>query len=442
MSAVIPCETLVVEFLFSAPITRAPDLDKGYYDSFDLMFDDPSSGYDGLDLAPPGFEWVSYMNMTTSVSIDRSVDTRQGIVGRPLAGIMTIDLIDPTLDVMNNPNVSPHTTVRLRCGSDVIFQGEIDRIRSEYDPANGYPTTEIQVVDAVAALNSRRMDPRPAETYGERVKACCDEANLEHFIPTGGEQLLPTDDEYTALEIVKMAADSEAGMVFTDRFNQVQALARGQETPTSRMRLGARQWLCGNVGAGHQCLTGVGTGKNTAETINKLSASNIEWDASDDDPERHRFTRVPYKYDYPESQDFYGVDETYVTTTLTEPQLQEWADYTFARFGNPLAKVTDVTYQTSDFNPDTPIPDIVAVDLGDAVLVRLNDPGGVVRMPDVVSLQTIAGVQHRITPESWDTRLTLLQPEVGYEPPIPETVTYDEFTALFDDVRVTYEGAT
>ena len=50
-------------------------------------------------------------------------------------------------------------------------------------------------------------------------------------------------------------------------------------------------------------------------------------------------------------------------------------------------------------------------------------------------------MQHRITPEGWDTRLTLLQPEVGYEPPIPDRVTYDEFTALFDDVRVTYEGS-
>ena len=78
--------------------------------------------------------------------------------------------------------------------------------------------------------------------------------------------------------------------------------------------------------------------------------------------------------------------------------------------------------------------------VGDYTLVRMNDPTRA--MPDIVSLQTIAGVQHRISPQGWDTRLTLLQPEIDYRPPIPDRVTYDEFTSLFDDVRVTYEGVT
>ena len=40
-------------------------------------------------------------------------------------------------------------------------------------------------------------------------------------------------------------------------------------------------------------------------------------------------------------------------------------------------------------------------------------------MPDIVSLQTIAGVQHRITPESWDTRLTLLSRRSATSHPSP-----------------------
>ena len=34
-----------------------------------------------------------------------------------------------------------------------------------------------------------------------------------------------------------------------NRFNEVVALARGQETPNARRRAGAKEWLCGNVGA-------------------------------------------------------------------------------------------------------------------------------------------------------------------------------------------------
>ncbi len=238
--------------------------------------------------------------------------------------------------------------------------------------------------------------------------------------------------------MVKLAADSEAGFVFMNRFNEVVARARGQETPNARRRAGAREWLCGNTGEGHQCLTAIATGKDTTQLVTALNARNIEYDTSDPDPDRHRWTRTTYRYDNAESQRWWGVAENNVTTTLDKPALDEWATYSFARFGEPRGKVTDLEYVTTTYDPDADTPDIVQVDVGDFTLVRLNDPTRA--MPDIVSLQTIAGVQHRITPESWDTRLTLLQPEIDYEPPIPTNVTYDEFSALFDDERLTYEG--
>ena len=437
--AVIPCDTLHLEMLFKTT-TRNPDLAAGLYDDPDLLWDDPRSGYDGLDLAPDGYIWQSFIGDTSEISIDRGIDARQGIVGRPLAGVMVAKIHDPRLEIMNDPRIAPHVVTRLRVGAQVIFQGEIDTLRTEYEPQQGVPTTTIEVVDGVAALNSRRLDPRPAETYAERVQACCDATELPAVIPDPGVNMLPTDEEMTALDVTKLAADSEAGMVFMNRFNEVVALARGQETPNARKRAGAREWLCGNTGPGHQCLTGIATGKDTTQIVNALNARNIEWDDSDPDPDRHRWQRVTYRYDNAESQRWWGVGENNVTTTLDKPQLDEWATYTFARFGEPKGKVSDLTYQTTDYNPDVDTPEIVEVDVGDYTLVRMNDPTRA--MPDIVSLQTIAGVQHRITPQGWDTRLTLLQPEVGYEPPIPDRVTYDEFTTLFDDVRVTYEGVT
>ena len=76
------------------------------------------------------------------------------------------------------------------------------------------------------------------ETYADRVQACCDSTELPAVIPDSGVNLLPTDEEMTALGVTKLAADSEAGMVFMNRFNEVVALARGQETPTLAVGLG------------------------------------------------------------------------------------------------------------------------------------------------------------------------------------------------------------
>ena len=67
---------------------RNPDLAAGLFDDPDLMFDDPRSGYDGLDLAPDGYIWQSFIGETSNITIDRGIDARQGIVGEPLAGVM------------------------------------------------------------------------------------------------------------------------------------------------------------------------------------------------------------------------------------------------------------------------------------------------------------------------------------------------------------------
>ena len=49
---------------------------------------------------------------------------------------------------MNDPRIAPHVVTRLRVGSQVIFQGEIDTLRTEYEPQRGVPTVTIEVVTA------------------------------------------------------------------------------------------------------------------------------------------------------------------------------------------------------------------------------------------------------------------------------------------------------
>ena len=119
--AVIPCDTLHLEMLFKTTTVRNPDLAAGLFDDPDLFFDDPRSGYDGLDLAPDGYIWQSFIGETSNITIDRGIDARQGIVGRPLAGVMVATIHDPRLDIMNDPRIAPVVT-RLRVGSQVIFK--------------------------------------------------------------------------------------------------------------------------------------------------------------------------------------------------------------------------------------------------------------------------------------------------------------------------------
>ena len=88
-----------------------------------------------------------------------------------------------------------------------------------------------------------------------------------------------------------------------------------------------------------------------------------------------QWQRVTYRYDNAESQRWWGVGENNVTTTRQAPT-RRVGDVHVRQVREPKGKVSDLTYQTTDYNPDADTPEIVEVDVGDYTLVRINDPAG------------------------------------------------------------------
>ena len=361
--------------------------------------------YAGLGTDKPGYKWISFTSQTMNISIDRGVDVLQSIAARPVAGVMRARIVDPYLDALQNQAVGPHIVVRLRVGAEVVFTGEIYSLTTEYD-ATGVPVVTLEAADGIAAMNGHRLSARPAETYQDRLTSAATVSNLPITVSDPGVNLTATEGEATALETAYAAIDSEAGFVWMDRHNAVQALSRGQEQPAARLAAAATRWLAGNVGQDHICLTAINVGKDTRQVVNKLTATNLEHDQSDPDPTRWRWNRPSYVYDHVASQEYYGVGEARITTTLAPAEIPTLAAHAFAEYGEPKAKVMNVEFVLSQYNSNV-IPPHTFIEIGDVIDVYMDRPVGTV-LPQYQSQQVVAGIIHELTPDRWTTQLQLL----------------------------------
>ena len=373
--------------------------DQSMLDGADLL------EYAGLGVDKPGYKWISFTSHTMEIVVDRGVDVRQSIAARPIAGTLKARIVDPYLDALQNQAVGPHIVARLRAGAEVVFTGEIYSLATTYD-ATGVPVVTLEAADGIAAMNAHRLPARPAETFQARLEAAATVANLPITVSAPGVDLTPTEGETTALETAYAALDSEAGFSWMNRHNAVRGLARGEEQPAARLAAAAPRWLMGNTGQDHVCLTAINVGKDTRQVVNKLTVTNLEHDQSDPDPTRWRWNRPQYTYDHTASQEYYGVGEARVTTTLAPADLPALAAHAFALYGEPKAKVMNVEFVLSQYADDL-VPAHTFVDVGDVVDVHMIRPSGTV-LPEYQSRQVVAGVTHTLTPDRWTTQLQLL----------------------------------
>ena len=128
---------------------------------------------EGWGAAKPNYAWVDLITDTTEIQIDRGFDTAQGVVGTPLAGVLSATIIDPYLDALATQRVAIGQRCRLRAGNQVVFQGVVNALRSDYDAVN-VPTLYLESVDALGLLNAQMIEERPQENYTTRIKAAAE----------------------------------------------------------------------------------------------------------------------------------------------------------------------------------------------------------------------------------------------------------------------------
>ena len=420
-----PCQELFLEVAVPDPALNLFTLDRDKLDGPKLLSPDPTpvanpayaqaftlnvslldSVKDLIELAggadlPPGFVWLSMMTKTTSISIDRGLDIRQGIVARPIAGTLTASIIDPNYDALFNPGIGLTSLVRVRVNNEPVFVGEVTRIETTYTPA-GLPRVDLQAADGIAKLNSIMLPARPAETYAERVNAVAQATDLTVTTTAAGLAQRATDEARTALETLYLAQDTEAGWAMINRKNSLIAWPRGQaETATPPAFTLSDRHLDPDHDA---CITGIETGITTDQVINNLTVLNLRFDDSDPDPARHRWVSDTHEYQSPRSQRFYGVAQTRVTTAMDEALLTDYQSFCFTNYGEPERKIVAIEYETDDFTSSV-VPPIALIDVGDAVHIRMRAPATGAATID--QTERVVRISHTITPTNWVTQLAV-----------------------------------
>lgn len=404
---------LDVDLLDDPTAILAPEQDYNYAGYFVL----DESDLDGPDLlegffdAPDNGRWVDFTSSTMNIEVNRGLDVRQSVIAMPRAGIMDAVVQDPYFDALRNQNVGPKAPIRLRMGTVPVFVGEVISLRTEYT-ADDVPIVYISAADAVGILNSTMIAIRGAETFQERVSAIMQETGLLGTVSGTGTTMAATDKPYTALELLELTLNAEAGMAWVGRDNTLTALTAEDSIPIDSAYYPGTPpdalWLFSNDHSipDHHCLTGLASGEDTAQVINNITYRNIEPE-TDPDTGEVTYTQKDYVEVEPTSSGYYGVGNLQLEVAVDPLTIGPRANHIFTYFSEPRKRVQNLEYITSDYHGDEHGSDeIVKIDVGDPVQTYIQHP----KYADDTYLNTtqrVMAISHLISPERWVTQLSL-----------------------------------
>jgi hypothetical protein len=331
------------------------------------------------------------------------------VVAMPRAGIMDAVVQDPYFDALRNQNVGPKAPIRLRMGSVPVFVGEVIALRTEYT-ADDVPIVYISAADAVGILNSTMIAIRGAETFQERISAVMQETGLLGTVSGTGSLMEATDKPYTALELLELTLNAEAGMAWVGRDNTLTALTAEDSIPIDSAYYPgtppAAMWLFSNTHSipGHHCLTGLASGEDTAQVVNNITYRNMEPE-TDPSTGEVKWNTVDYVEVEPTSSGYYGVGNLRLDVAVDPLTIGDRANHVFTYFSEPRKRVQNIEYVTDEFN-DSSQPDIVTIDVGDPVQTYIQHP----KYADDTYLdttQSVMAISHLISPERWTAQLSL-----------------------------------
>jgi hypothetical protein len=384
---------------------------------------------EGYGAAEPGMAWVDLITDTTEIKIERGFDSAQGIVGTPIAGVMAATITDPYLDALNTQRVAIGQRCRLRAGGTIVFSGVVNTLRSDYN-AIDTPTLYLESVDALGLLNAQMVGVRPQENYKTRLQTAVEQVGLQADIEDTDTVLNPTEDPMSALDLLVETQDSEGSVCWLDRFGVFYSTNRywktsTEETPnpfrnsrfygqpkflfTNNPKFGNQITINGTVG--EVCLSDYRQSADTREVINGLTFYNYveeeeEGTGVNGDPITEKvIVRDTFTFQSGNSRRLYGDAGVRLTTYLDPATLPGYADYIFQNYDTPYTKVERITFPLDKWK-SLAVPKTTALDIGDKVLVEIDDPGSGQNL--AYDNQRIAKITHTITPIEWLCELELI----------------------------------
>ena len=364
---------------------------------------------------------------TTDISIDRGFDVRQGVVGTPIAGVLEANIVDPNLDGIETQKVAVGQRVRLRAGSQVVFSGVCNLVRSDYNAVD-VPTLRIEAVDALGLLNAQMVPERPQEGYNTRIAEAASKVELPVLQQESQTVLNPTEDAMSALDLLVETQDSEGSVVWLDRYGTLYStnrywLALAEDLPVFRnsdFGKVPRFTFTNNpkedeVGIGSTteqlCLSAYKQVTDTSQVINGITFYNYTeeeeegLDENGDPIVEKVIVRDTHTFESANSRRLYGDAGVKLTTYLPDTDLVGYADYIFANYDTPKTKVETLQFPVDKWT-SLDVPNCVTLDIGDPVKVRIDDPFTNHTLNRAT--QRVAQIRHRISPTEWLCELDLL----------------------------------
>jgi len=346
-----------------------------------FILDDPFEGVlDSSELGGTKFEDITSFVRNVEVARGKNRD-----LDRYSAGSLTIQLnnelrtFDPQYaDGPYFGDIIPRREVRVTVDGERQFTGVIDDWNLAYTP-EGQSLAEIVASDDLTFLARQLLTAGTAtvQTSGERVQAVLDMASVSW--PNGvsideGSSVLGADVfEGNALDYLQKVSRSEQGALFIAKDSTLTFRSRADFTPTSDSLTTFADDGSGvpydrvNVNFGTELLVNTVTVTSDAGTVTAVNQT---------------------------SRTLFGVvSEDLETLLSTTAQLDNIADFTVRKFGQPEYRIDGLIFNLDTLNVSNKA-EVLALELGDVILVkftpnRIGDPilqyGQVIRVDSTIT---------------------------------------------------------
>ena len=258
------------------------------------------------------------------------------------------------------PQVVPRKEIRVKTDNITQFVGIIDDWNFAYEPG-GQSRAEIQATDDFTFLARQLLTPGTAtpQSSGARVTAVLDMPSVgwppdRRDIDAGSSLLGDDVFDGNALEYLQLVETSEQGALFISKTGDLTFRSRLDATPTSASLL-----TFADDGTGIP-YTGVSVNYGTELLVNTV---NVTSNAGTANAENAR------------SRTTYGIAEENIETLVsTQAQLDNLADFTVQKYGDPEYRFDGITMNLDTMSAGDRA-DVLGIELGDVILLKFTPNG-------------------------------------------------------------------
>ena len=238
------------------------------------------------------YEWVDIKEGILSLRIRRGVDSYTGALPLPIpsVGVMSVRTTNKSFDPNYNRFMEPKAKVRLRRGTETIFQGRINNLAVDYRSDKDKPLITFDVMDPISELQQATTELNSIQTHGnqtwtQRVETLFTNAKKQDYqiwqrnVVGGGKTKHGYwKDSKTLWEALVLASDTEGALIYYDKENVLNCYASGA-LPTGTLLMSFD-----NNDATKFGYKNIGIDYSVSSTINEVQANNeygvykSEWD--------------------------------------------------------------------------------------------------------------------------------------------------------------------